>query len=86
MYAYDELDRTIVNERVSEFRDQVARRLSGELTEDAIAYLEIGTQPRAQTASTEARQVFKGWMFASSPSVSGLQHPVYDAWVVGCKA
>jgi len=25
-------------------------------------------------------------MFASSPAVSGLQHPIYDAWVVGCKA
>ena len=35
---------------------------------------------------TEARQIFKGWMFASSPGVSGLQHPIYDAWVVGCKA
>ena len=32
MYAYDELDRTLINERVSEFRDQVKRRLSGELT------------------------------------------------------
>jgi Leu/Phe-tRNA-protein transferase len=34
----------------------------------------------------EARQIFKGWMFASSPAISGLQHPIYDAWVVGCKA
>lgn len=57
-----------------------------ELTEDAIAYLEVGVQPRGIAAPTEARQVFKGWMFASSPGVSGLQHPVYDAWVVGCKA
>jgi len=58
----------------------------GELTEDAIAYLEVGIQPRSQAASNEARQVFKGWMFASSPSVNALQHPNYDAWVVGCKA
>src|SRR5512132_1688854 len=34
MYIYDELDRTLVEERVREFRDQVARRLSGELTEE----------------------------------------------------
>ena len=58
----------------------------GELTEDAIAYIEVGIQPRNQAASNEARQVFKGWMFASSPSVNPLQHPNYDAWVVGCKA
>lgn len=28
--------------------------------------------------------VFSGWMFASSPSVSGLEHPVYDVWVHEC--
>lgn len=41
MYAYDEIDRTLVNERVSEFRDQVKRRLSGELTEDEFKILRL---------------------------------------------
>ena len=41
MYAYDELDRTLINERVSEFRDQVKRRLSGELTEDEFKPLRL---------------------------------------------
>ncbi len=41
MYAYDEIDRTLVNERVSEFRDQVQRRLSGELTEDEFKSLRL---------------------------------------------
>src|SRR6266581_1750896 len=41
MYAYDELDRTIINERVTEFRDQVKRRLSGELTEDEFKMLRL---------------------------------------------
>ena len=41
MYAYDELDRTLLNERVSEFRDQVKRRLSGELTEDEFKLLRL---------------------------------------------
>ena len=41
MYAYDELDRTLINERVSEFRDQVKRRLSGELTEDEFKMLRL---------------------------------------------
>lgn len=59
---------------------------ANELTEDAIAYLEIGVQPRSAQPSNEARQVFKGWMFASSPSLNGLEHPLYDAWVVGCKS
>jgi sulfite reductase (NADPH) hemoprotein beta-component len=41
MYAYDELDRTLLNERVEEFRDQVKRRLSGELTEDEFKMLRL---------------------------------------------
>src|SRR5882672_9089301 len=34
MYIYDKFDHTIVRERVAAFRDQVARRLSGELDEE----------------------------------------------------
>lgn len=56
-----------------------------ELSPDAIGYLEIGLQPRG-VLQGEQRQIFRGWMFASSPAVSGLQHPIYDAWIVGCKA
>src|SRR5215210_705201 len=41
MYAYDELDRAVINERVNEFRDQVKRRLSGELTEDEFKSLRL---------------------------------------------
>ena len=29
-------------------------------------------------------EVFAGWMFASSPGLSALQHPVYDIWVIDC--
>ena len=57
-----------------------------ERVEDSIAYLEVSIQPRGLLQSAEPRQIFRGWMFASSPAVSGLQHPIYDAWVVGCKA
>jgi hypothetical protein len=59
---------------------------SDERAPEAAAYLEVSIQPRGTAQPTEARQIFRGWMFASSPAVSGLQHPVYDAWVVGCKA
>lgn len=30
------------------------------------------------------QRLFTGWMFASSPAVSALEHPVYDVWVVDC--
>jgi len=41
MYVYDAFDRTLVAERVAEFRDQVARRLSGELTEEEFKPLRL---------------------------------------------
>src|SRR5262245_34551862 len=41
MYHYDQFDRTLVDERVTEFRDQVARRLAGELTEDEFKPLRL---------------------------------------------
>lgn len=55
-----------------------------ELTEDSIAYVDISQQSRGNQPA-ESRQIFRGWMFASSPAVSGLQSPNYDAWIVGCK-
>ncbi len=29
--------------------------------------------------------LFHGWMFASSPALNALEHPVYDVWVLECK-
>ncbi len=36
-------------------------------------------------AALPSNMVFSGWMFASSPGLSALQHPVYDVWVIDCK-
>ncbi len=41
MYIYDEYDRTIVNERVEQFRDQTRRFLTGELSEDEFRPLRL---------------------------------------------
>jgi len=41
MYRYDQYDQALVDARVDEFRDQVARRLSGELTEDQFKPLRL---------------------------------------------
>ncbi len=30
-------------------------------------------------------RIFYGWMFSSSPSISALEHPIYDIAAVGCK-
>ena len=58
-----------------------------EPTEDAIAFVEVEAQtPNPGHATASLRNVFKGWMFAAEPSVNPLQHPVYDAWLIACKA
>lgn len=59
-----------------------------EVLEDSIAYIEILSQPKAEPGHPvlPARQSFKGWMYASSPSLNPLEHPVYAAWVVSCRA
>ena len=31
------------------------------------------------------QRLFTGWMFASSPALSALEHPVYDVWVIDCR-
>jgi hypothetical protein len=31
------------------------------------------------------KKIFSGWMLASSPSLNGMEHPLYDVWVVSCK-
>ncbi len=31
------------------------------------------------------KRIFYGWIFSSSPSVSGLEHPIYDIIVLNCK-
>jgi hypothetical protein len=30
-------------------------------------------------------KIFSGWMFASSPALNALEHPVFDVWVLDCK-
>jgi hypothetical protein len=59
-----------------------------EPVEDAAAYVEVISQPRAEPgrAVLPPKQAFKGWMYADSPGLNPLQHPVYDAWLISCRA
>lgn len=34
---------------------------------------------------TESKRIFSGWMFAASPGLHGVEHPVYDVWLTDCK-
>jgi hypothetical protein len=53
---------------------------------ESAAFLEIYELPPASEPDAPPAELFSGWMFASSPAVSALEHPVYDVWVVDCEA
>ena len=56
------------------------------------------SRPPADTPRTDAfaqvdeideqhtfKRIFSGWMFADSPGLHGVEHPIYDVWLVDCK-
>lgn len=47
---------------------------------ESAAFLEI-TEGKEGSARVD---LFHGWMFASSPALSAMDHPVYDVWVLDC--
>ena len=48
---------------------------------ESAAFLQIDER---RAGDTEQRRIFSGWMFASSPALSALEHPVYDIGVLDC--
>jgi hypothetical protein len=64
------------------------RSAPDELVQDSVAYLTVDSQPRPAPGkpAPPARQAFRGWMYASSPGLNPLEHPVYDAWLISCRA
>jgi hypothetical protein len=56
------------------------------------------TRPPTETANTdgfvevdevtlqgEVKRIFTGWMFAASPGLHAVEHPIYDVWLTDCK-
>jgi hypothetical protein len=37
------------------------------------------------TLQGEIKRIFDGWMFAASPGLHAVEHPVYDVWLTDCK-
>jgi len=47
-----------------------------------IAFVEIDEI----TLANKIQRIFSGWMYASSPGLHAVEHPVYDVWLIDCKA
>jgi hypothetical protein len=59
-----------------------------------VCYTRPTTEPQNTTSFTEVDEItvagdtkhlFSGWIFASSPGLNGVEHPIYDVWLIGCK-
>lgn len=37
------------------------------------------------TLDRKIKRIFTGWMFADSPGLNAVEHPIYDVWLTGCK-
>ncbi|HEX4765162.1 MAG TPA: DUF2155 domain-containing protein [Lichenihabitans sp.] len=37
------------------------------------------------SAGKPDKRIFSGWMFAASPGLHGIEHPIYDIWLTNCK-
>lgn len=60
---------------------RACRQRPPEEAPESAAFLEIREIKPGETPRT----LFTGWMFASSPAVSALEHPVYDVWIIECR-
>jgi len=57
-----------------------------EETPEVAIFLQIYDHPPAREGEeSERRQVFSGFMYASSPGLNGLDHPTYDIWAIDCR-
>ena len=60
---------------------RTCRKQPPEETPEVSTFLEINEKI---SDTGDLRTLFIGWMFASSPALSALEHSVYDVWVIDC--
>lgn len=61
---------------------QHCEKTSLEDRQDSMAFMTI----TEEKPKSPRQSLFSGWMFASSPALSALDHPVYDVWIKACKS
>ena len=60
---------------------RTCRKRPPEESPESAAFLDVWEIRTGEPAAS----IFRGWMFASSPALSALEHPVYDIWVLDCE-
>lgn len=70
------------------------KRFGGLIVKPDVCYSrEITEEPKTssfvevdeRTADGARKRIFTGWMFAESPGLNAVEHPVYDVWLTSCR-
>lgn len=73
---------SVVSFRTLEIAIRRCQKTPPQLKPEKAAFLQIyDVDPETK----KKKLVFSGWMFASSPALSAMDHPTYDIWVRDCK-
>lgn len=58
-----------------------------EETPEVRIYVEVFDHPPAREGEeAERREIFHGWLFASSPGLNAVDHATYDIWAIDCRS
>lgn len=52
---------------------------------ESIAYIKVFDRSEKYSVTKNKMSIFEGWIFASSPALNAMEHPVYDVSLISCK-
>ena len=52
---------------------------------ESIAYIKVLDKSEKYSVNKDKLSIFEGWIFASSPALNAMEHPVYDVSLISCK-
>ena len=52
---------------------------------ESIAYIKVIDKSDKYSVNKDKLSIFEGWIFASSPALNAMEHPVYDVSLISCK-
>jgi hypothetical protein len=64
---------------------QACRKAPDIESPESAAFVQVWEVSDEGTEREKAHWIYSGWMFASSPGLSAMDHPIYDVWVLECK-
>jgi len=71
-----------------------AKKFGGLIVKADVCYSRPATEEPKTTSFVEVdevqlddslKHIFSGWMFAQSPGLNAVEHPIYDVWLINCR-